>query len=152
MGALLNQAVSTDWAPLPWFWLFLYGTLGVCAPFWLIRTWEHQHARKIQAGPRQLFKFGELGLVSLILAISVIWDLQKSQFTSHTVALGSILLAFGGVMAGVVWTESYCRRCTGKPFSTDRTWRDSRNLALMVFSMASVVQILITRMAKVTAP
>lgn len=148
---VLNQAVSAEWTSLPWLWLFLYCTLGVCMPFWLVRSWEHQHGQKVPATPRQLFQCGELGLVSLVLAISVIWDLQKSQFTSHTVALGSILLGFGGVMAGAAWMESYCRRCTGKLLTADRTWRDSRNLALMVFSMASVAQILISRLAKVTA-
>jgi hypothetical protein len=105
----------------------------------------------VQPRLRQLFQNGELGLVSLMLAISVIWDLQKSQFTSQTIALGSVFLAMSGIMAAAVWIESYCRRSTGTKFTPERAWRDSRNLALLVFSLAMVTEILLDRFVKVVA-
>ena len=86
-----------------------------------------------------------------MLAISVIWDLQRSQYTSYTIALGSVFLAMTGIMAGAVWIESYCRRFTGIRFTSERAWRDSRNLALLVFSLAIVTEILLDRFAKVIA-
>ena len=89
--------------------------------------------------------------MGLMLAISVIWDLQKSEYTSDTIALGSVFLAMAGIMAGAVWIESYCRRTTGTRFRPDRAWRDSRNLTLLVFSLAIVTEILLDRFAKVTA-
>jgi hypothetical protein len=104
----------------------------------------------VQPRLRQLFQNGELGLVSLMLAISVIWDLQKSQFTSQTIALGSVFLAMSGIIAAV-WIESYCRRSTGTKFTPERAWRDSRNLALLVFSLAMVTEILLDRFVKVVA-
>ena len=99
---------------------------------------------------KQIFQHGELGLVSSMLAISVIWDLQKSLYTSYTIALGSVFLALTGIMAGSVWVEAYCRRSTGTRFTSERAWRDSRNLTLLVFSLALVTEILLDRFVKVT--
>src|SRR5260370_20963876 len=86
-----------------------------------------------------------------MLAISVIWDLQKSEYTSDSIALGSVFLAMAGIMAGAVWIESYCRPTTGTPFRPDRAWRDSRNLTLLVFSLAIVPGILLDRFPEVTS-
>lgn len=84
-----------------------------------------------------------------MITIAVIWDLQKSEFTPHTIALGSVLIAFCGIMAGAVWIESYCRRSTGIAMNAGRIWRDSRNFAFLVFSMATVAEILLDRLHKV---
>jgi hypothetical protein len=100
-------------------------------------AWAHQHRTTMRPGLKQIFQHGELGLVSLMLAISVIWDLQKSHYSSYTVAIGSVFLAMTGIMAGAVWVEAYCRRASGTRFTSERAWRDSRNLALLVFSLAS---------------
>jgi hypothetical protein len=101
--------------------------------------------------PGQLFRQGELGLVSLVLAISVIWDLQKSQYMPSTIAIGSVLLSMTGIMAVSVWIETYCRRSTGTDFSPERAWRDSRSLTLLVFSLSMVTEILLDRFVKVAA-
>ena len=69
----------------------------------------------------------------------------------QTRALGSVLLALSGTMAATVWIESYCRSATGMPNNPERAWRDSRNLAFLVFSMAVVIEILLDRFAKVAA-
>jgi len=69
----------------------------------------------------------------------------------QTIALAAVLLAVIGTMAGDVWIESYCRLSTGTAWNSDRTWRDSRNLAFLVFTMASVIEILLDRFAKVAA-
>jgi uncharacterized membrane protein YjgN (DUF898 family) len=138
-----------DWASLKWLlWIMLYMILGIFVPWFMTRSWSYQHGANVQPRVRQLFQHGELGLVGLILAISVIWDLQNSQFVSHTIALGSILLAFIGIMSGSVWIESYCRQSTGTNFNRARAWRDSRNLAFLIFSVAAVTEILLSRMAK----
>ena len=133
-------------------WMSLYLILGLYVPWFMARVWAHQHGSAVRPRLRQLFQEGELGLASLVLAASVIWDLKKSQYAPHTVALGSILLAFPAVMAAWVWIESYCRRSAGTPGNPDRAWRDSRNLAFLVFSIAAVAEILLDRFAKVTAP
>jgi len=141
-----------DWTSLKWLvWISLYLLFGVFVPWFLTRAWAHQHGKNVHPRPKQLFQNGELGLVGIVLATSVIWDLQKSQYMPHTVALGSLLLAVSGIMAGAVWIESYCRRSTGTRCSQDRAWRDSRNLAFLVLSMAAVTEILIDRFDKVIA-
>jgi hypothetical protein len=141
------------WASLKWLvWISLYLILAFLVPWAISLAWVHQHHSAQRPSPRQLFERGELGLVGLVLVISVIWDLLQSQYMLHTRALGSILLAVSGTMAGAVWIESYCRHSTGTTCDRERVWRDSRNLAFLVFSMAAVVEILLDRFATVAAP
>jgi hypothetical protein len=136
---------STKW--LLWIGLFLIPTLFL--PWAIGRTWVHQHGVELETGPRKLFARAELALVSAIVVASVIWNLLQSQFMPHTVALGSVVLALGGMMALSVWVETYCRQISGKMCEPRRTWRDSRALALCIFSMATVVQILLDRLQTV---
>ncbi|HET7892017.1 MAG TPA: hypothetical protein VFL34_10840 [Candidatus Sulfotelmatobacter sp.] len=150
MVALGLHELAADWMSAKWLlWISLYAGLGIFLPWIMTRAWANQHKTDLRPRVRQVFQFGELGLVSLMLAISVIWDLQKSGFTSYTVALGSVFLALSGIMAGAVWVEAYCRRSTGIRFTSERAWRDSRNLAVLVFSLALVTEILLDRFSKV---
>lgn len=152
MVALYTYALTPDWLAAKWLlWIALYLGLGIFLPWVMTRAWAHQHQSTVMPSVRQLFQHGELGLISLMLAISVIWDLQNSQYSSYTVALGSVFLAMTGIMAGCVWVEAYCRRNTGTRFTSERAWRDSRNLAFLVFSLSIVTEILLDRFVKVTA-
>lgn len=152
MVASNTTVLIADWAAAKWLlWIGLYLGLGILAPWVMTRAWAHQHNSKVKPRLRELFQHGELGLVSLLLAISVIWDLQKSQYMPYTIALGSVFLAATGVMAGNVWIESYCRQSTSSNFHPKRAWRDSWSLALLVFSLAMVTEVLLDRFAKVAA-
>jgi hypothetical protein len=139
-----------DWISLKWLcWISLYLVLGVFVPWATSLAWAHQHGSSLRPHVRQLFKRGELGLVGLVLAISVIWNLLQSQYMPQTRALGAVLLAVIGTMTGAVWIETYCRQMTGVVCREERTWRDSRNLAILVLSMAVVIEILLDRFSKV---
>jgi hypothetical protein len=152
MVALGIHELAADWTSAKWLlWIGLYLGLGVFLPRFMTWAWAQQHHVPMRPHLRQVFQHGELGLVSLMLAISVIWDLQKSRYTSYTIALGSVFMALTGIMAGAVWVEAYCRRSTGIRFTSERAWRDSRNLALLVFSLAVVTEILLDRFAKVAS-
>jgi len=152
MLALAIHEPTANWIAAKWLlWIGLYLILGIFVPWAMTRAWAHQHHSTMQPRLKELFQHGELGLVGLMLAIAVIWDLQKSQYSSHTIALGSVFLAMTGIMAGSVWIESYCRRSTGTRFTPERAWRDSRSLALLVFSLAIVSEILLDRFARVMA-
>jgi hypothetical protein len=139
------------WTSFKWLlWIGLYLVPAVFLPWAISQAWAHQHGSALQLGPKQLFKRGELGLLSLILASSVIWNLLESQLMPHTIALASILMAVSGVMALNVWIETHCRQLSGTDWNAKRAWRDSRNMALLVFSMAAVMEILLDRFARVT--
>jgi hypothetical protein len=97
------------WISLKWLlWIGLYAIPVMFLPWASSRAWVHQHGSTLQFSPKQLFQRGELGLLSLVLASSVIWNLLQSQFMPHTIAL-----------------------------------------ALMVFSVAAVLEIFLDRLAKV---
>ncbi len=130
-------------------WIALYITPAIALPWAISRSWVQQRGGTVQFSPKQLFERGELGLLGMILSSSVIWDLLQSQFVPHTIALGSVLLALCGIMAATVWVETYCRRYSGSDWHPARAWRDSSRMAMAVFSIAAVVEILLDRFAKV---
>jgi hypothetical protein len=132
-------------------WISLYLILGLLVPWATSVAWAHQHGSNLRPGLKQLFGRGELGLVSLVISIAMIWDILQSQFMPHTRAVAAILFAVCGMMAGSVWIESYCRRATGTDYNPERGWQDSRKMALLIFSMAAVIEILLDRFAKVVA-
>jgi len=141
------------WDSMKWgLWIAIYLIPTMVLPWALSRAWIHQHGTAVQVHPKQLFQRGELGLVGVILASSVIWSLLESEFMPHTIAPGAIILAHSGIMALSVWVEAYCRKNTGQEFHPSRAWRDSRALVLLVFSMSAVVEILLDRLAKVARP
>jgi hypothetical protein len=141
-----------SWTSLKWLlWISLYVIPVVFLPWALSRTWEYQHRKELHLKPQQMFRRGELGLPSLILASSVIWNLLQSQFMPYTVALGSVIMGLIGIMAVTVWVETYCRQASGSDLRPERAWRDSRSLALLVFSMAAVLEILMDRFTRVVS-
>ena len=52
-------------------WISLYAGLGIFLPWIITRAWANQHNSNLRPRVRQVFQYGELGLVSLMLAISV---------------------------------------------------------------------------------
>src|SRR6202140_5513493 len=126
-------------------WIGLYLVMGVLVPWATALSWAHQHGTEVRPRPRQLFQRGELGLVGLVVVISVIWNLLQSQFMPQTIAVAAVLLGLVGTMAGEVRREDCCRQSTGRDSNPERTWRDSRTLGFVVFSMALVVDVLLDR-------
>jgi hypothetical protein len=140
------------WNSVKWLvWSSLYLIPAFLLPWAVSRSWVHQRGGTVRYSPKQLFERGELGLLSLILASGAIWDLLRSSFAPHTRAAGSVLLAVIGIMAMTVWVETYCRQHSGTDWHPERAWRDSRSLALFVFGMAAVAQILLDRLGRVGA-
>lgn len=143
----------TIWYSVRWLiWIAAFLVPVFFLPWAISRAWMHQHGVQIQASPRSFFARGELAVLSVVLACSVIWNLLQSEFMPHTIALGAIVLAIAGIMALSVWVECYCRQNSQKRRDPDRGWRDSRNLALCVFSVATVLQILLDRLQRVVTP
>ena len=146
----MRRLIMTGWSSLKWpLWITLNVIPVVFLPWALSRAWAYQHGKNLSLGPKQLFRRGELGIVSLVLAISVVWNSLESQFMPHTIALGSVIMALAGIMAANVWVETYCRQSCGTDWHPERAWQDSKNLAFLVFSMAAVMEILLDRLAKV---
>ena len=139
-----------DLASMNWiWWLVLYGTVVIALPWTLVKAWSRRHQKELSSKLSQVFGRGELGLIGLVIAASAIWDLQKSAFSFMTVVLGSVLLALAGMMAANVWVEHYCRQSTGTRNDPARSWRDARDIALLVFSIAMVTEMLLDRLSKV---
>jgi len=142
----------TNWNSVKWLlYLALYLIPVFLLPWAVSRAWVHQRGGTVRYSPKQLFERGELGLLSLVMACGGIWDVLRSTFAPQTIAFASVLLAMGGIMAMTVWVETFCRQRSGTDWHPQRAWRDSRSLALFVFSMAAVVEILLDRLSRVGA-
>ena len=140
----------TNWNSVKWLiYIALYLIPVFLLPWAVARSWVHQRGGTVRYSPKQLFERGELGLLSLILACGGLWDVLRSTFAPQTIAVASVLLAMGGIMAMTVWVETYCRQHSGTDWHPQRAWRDSRSLALFVFSMAAVLEILLDRLSRV---
>jgi hypothetical protein len=148
-----SDTLTADWTSLKWlWWIGLYLGIGLGVPWLMTRAWAHQHGSPVRPRAKQLFGRGELGLVGLTLAVSVIWSIQTSQYSAVTISVGSVLLAIGGIMAVAVWIESHCRQSAATANDPQRVWHDSLILVLFVFSLAIGVEILLDRLGKVAQP
>jgi hypothetical protein len=129
--------------------LALYLLFGMLVPVAMARAWMRKSGQERLIHVQDLFGRGELGLLGLALTVPIIWDIQRSTYAPQTIAAGSVLLGITGMMAAAVWVESYCRTLTGTRNEPRRAWRDSRNLAFFIFTMAGVAEILLYRLARV---
>ena len=77
--------------------------------------------------------------------------MTRTRFHQGLDELKQKLLAMGGIMALTVWVETFCRQRGGADWRPARAWRDSRSMALFVFSMCAVAEILLDRMSRVGA-
>lgn len=141
-----------NWNSVKWLvWIALYLIPVFLLPWAVSRSWVQQRGGTVRYSPKQLFERGELGLLSLVLACGVIWDILRSEFAPVTIAAAAVLLAVSGTMAMTTWVETYCRQHSGTDWHPERAWRDSRSLAFFIFSMAAVLEILLDRLTRVGA-
>src|SRR5436305_976483 len=141
---IVESVNMANWNSVKWlFWISLYVIPVFVLPWAVSRSWVHQRGGTGSYSPKQLFERGELGLLSLVMASGVIWDLLRSGFAPQTISAASVLLAMGGIMALTVWVETFCRQRGGADWRPARAWRDSRSMALFVFSMCAVAEILL---------
>ena len=131
-------------------WLILYWMAVILVPRALVHAWAHQHRKVLKPKIHEIFQRGELGMLSMVFSAAAIWDLQGSSFTFASVAIGSVLLGVSGVMGANVWVEHYCRSASAYRLSPGRSWHDSRNITLLVFSIATVVEMLLDRLTKIS--
>lgn len=133
------------WLPLQSFGrVGLFLTLGVVGPWLMARLWARQRGSSYRPTLQSVFSRGELGLVSLGVATAVIWDVGAAPFSTALIYAVSFVVAAVGVAAAVAWVVIHCRAVgLGANDDAPRTFRESRNLAFLVFSVALVTEILL---------
>ncbi len=136
------------WIPIGAFcWLGLYAAFGVLAP-WLLR-WTRRGRSGLATSPRKLFQRGELGLFGLLLAISAVLDLRRSDLPTQLVLTNAVILLFSGLMAASAWFEDYSRASQGLANPDHRTWVDSSKLLFLVLSVTFTTEVLLEHSAGV---
>jgi hypothetical protein len=133
------------WLPLQSFGrVGLFLTLGVLAPWIMAQLWARQRGASYRPTLQSVFNRGELGLVSLGVATAVIWDVGAAPFSAPLIYAMCFVVAAVGISAAVAWVVIHCRAVgLGANDDAPRTFRESRNLAFLAFSVALVTEILL---------
>lgn len=124
-------------------WVGINVALGVFGPLlvgWLSIRYT---APKPKITLRQFYSRGELGLVSLLIALSVIVEVRKGSYTGalrYPIVYG--LLGFG-IVSAYVWVVPLCDDLVHVNVDWNKVWKESWQVSLMVFSIALVAEILL---------
>jgi hypothetical protein len=122
----------------------LFLVLGIIGPWALARLWLARRGSSHRVTFTNLFGRGELGLVSLGLAAAVIWDVSEAPFPNPLIYAISFVVAAVGVAAASSWIITYCRAAgLGAHDDSARTFRESRSMAFLTFSVALVIEVLL---------
>jgi hypothetical protein len=141
-NALPGYQTLSHWDAIAW-WVGINIAIGVFGPLLVGRLFVRYTVPRPAITLRHFYKRGELGLVSLVIALGVILDARKANYSSplrDPIVYG--LLFFGGVGA-YVWAVPLCHDLIHVKVDWNKVWRESWRVSLMVFSIALVAEILL---------
>lgn len=126
------------------YWIGINIALGVFGPFLIgiAAVWFLHPVPKITV--RQFYEKGELGLVSLVTGLSVVFDVNKSHCSSLLKNETALTLFLGCAVAAWIWAVPLVFNLAGvKGVNWKKVWSSSWRVALMVFSIGLVAEILL---------
>src|SRR5260370_34713219 len=140
-GALFHNAL-THFTSLAW-WIGVNLILGILGPLLVGQAWVYFNSTQPKVTLRQFYQHGELGLVSLTLALTVILDVRKASYSGSMV--GTIIgsLAVFSFIAGVVWVIPLCNDLVGVKVDWDKVVKVSKIVAWIVLCVGVVTEILL---------
>jgi hypothetical protein len=124
-------------------WAGINIVIGVFGPLIVGRLFVRYNVNKPHITLRQFYEKGELGLAGLLIALSVIFDVEKSAFTTQTTRLAVFCLYFLAAASAYTWAVPLCNNLAKTPVRWRKVWRDSSRIALMVFSIGLVTEIIL---------
>lgn len=93
---------------------------------------------------KMFYKGGELGLISLLIALHAALDVVKSgAFSYFPIVLLVLLLLVLGLWGAVVWAVVLSSTLSGVQVDEQRVWTDSSRVTLAVCSVGILVQIML---------
>jgi hypothetical protein len=120
---------------------------GVFAPVLVARAFFYYSLKRPPVALNEFYGRGELGLISLLLSLTVIVDVLKSDQSGLLVRIMAWSIAIFGLFAGGQWATALCIDKAGQIVDWKRLWRDSKVLAWAVFAIGIVTEILLERLA-----
>ena len=132
-----------NWQEIAW-WIGINIVLGVFGPLIIGYLFVDLTVAPPKLALRTFYGKGELAFGSLLIALSVIVDVRKSNFGLRTVQLIIGALAVFGFIAAQTWAVPLCVDlvATGK-VEWDKVWKRSWIVALLIFSVGIVTEILL---------
>jgi hypothetical protein len=133
----------------PWktiaYWIGINIVLGIFAPVIVGRSFTQFNVKPPKITLRQFYSKGELAFASLLIALSVIVDVIKSNFNASTIQLVVGFLAVFALISAETWAIPLCNELVKAEVKWSKVWRRSWLVAVMVFSICVVTEILLER-------
>lgn len=125
------------------YWVGINVAIGVFGPLIVGVMFVRYAARRPRITLRQFYEKGELGLASLLIALSVIVDVRKSHYAPDPVGWIVFCLSAFAFASAYVWAVPLCTGLVGASVDWGKVWRDSWRIAFVVFSVGLVTEILV---------
>jgi hypothetical protein len=133
----------------PWktiaYWIGINIVLGIFAPVIVGRSFTQFNVKPPKITLRQFYSKGELAFASLLIALSVIVDVIKSNFNASTIQSVVGFLAVFALISAETWAIPLCNELVKAEVKWSKVWRRSWLVAVMVFSICVVTEILLER-------
>jgi len=124
-------------------WILINIAIGVFGPLIVGVMFVRYAARKPRISLRQFYARGELGLASLLIALSVIVDVRKSHYAHNLAEMIVVSLSFFALASAYVWAVPLGTGLVGATVDWEKVWQDSWRVALVAFSVGLVTEILV---------
>jgi hypothetical protein len=126
------------------YWIGINVVLGVFGPLIVGYLFADFAVHPPKLTLRKFYSKGELAFASLLIALTVIVDVLKSHFAAQTAELLVVSLGFFAFIAAQTWAVPLCIDLVKKDeVRWSKVWRRSWLVALMIFSIGTVTEILL---------
>jgi hypothetical protein len=125
------------------YWVGINIAIGVFGPVIVGRTFVRYNKSKPSITLRQFYAKGELGLASLLIALSVIVDVNKSHSSPPVRQMMIPCLSIFAFASALVWAIPLCNSVAKVSVDWKKVWRDSWRVAVVVFSVGLVTEVLL---------
>lgn len=126
------------------YWVGINVLLGVFGPLLVgyLSVWPLTPRPRLTL--RQFYEKGELALVSLVTGLSVVLDMAKSHYSGHLRTASVISLSSLCLLSAIIWAVPLAFNLAKvTTVSWTKVWAASWRVALMVFSIGLVAEILV---------
>src|SRR5258708_31747564 len=113
------------------YWIGINIVLGIFGPVIIGRSFTQFNVKPPKITLRRFYSKGELAFASLLIALTVIVEVIKSNFSASTIQLIVGLLSLFALISAETWTIPLCNELVKTEVKWSKAWRPSRRFPPM---------------------
>ncbi|MFL6301916.1 MAG: hypothetical protein ACJ72H_00105 [Candidatus Sulfotelmatobacter sp.] len=125
------------------YWVGINIVVGVFGPLIIGIMFVRYTVPKPRITLKQFYAKGELGFAGLLIVLSMIVDIRKSHYASGTIQTIVLGLSLVASASAYTWAVPLCNDVVHAGTDWSKVWRDSWRMALMVFCVGLVTEIML---------